>query len=124
MLHDGPFDKVAGLEVCHCVVVLFLGDSDLGGGCSVKGWQYWENRSNKGHSGGDAFVGWDAADETEVALVAATEGGSNGFCVGFTFSFELGETCVGWVADDFCQHWMLEIVFPVVYEGIRHGLLS
>ena len=44
---------------------------------------------------------------------------ADGFSVGLTFLLEKGESCVGRIADDFRQRWILGEVFPKkVWKGI------
>ena len=55
-----------------------------------------------------------AACEAKVHLEAATEGGSCGFSVGFTFSFEFCETCVSRIAAYFRERGMLKVVLSAI----------
>ena len=87
--------------------------------------EYREDRSVERRSGGDAFVGVDAADQSKVSLVAATEGGLDGLAVGFAFLFELCESRAGQIAENLRQQrGMLEVGFPIVYLEARHCLLG
>jgi hypothetical protein len=97
----GFVDLVRGGAVFHCL-------------------EYREGRSDERFSRGDAFVGVDAADQSKVSLLAATEGGSYGLAVCFAFFFEDGEVRVGGIADDLRQRGMLEVGLPIVYLGVGH----
>jgi hypothetical protein len=120
LLNDCAFDEVARVEEFRVFGIHVAGFADLGGCGSGEVWEYREDRSNEGDSGGDAFVGKGAADKSKVSLAAATKGGSDGFSVCFALFFEFRETFVGRIAADFGQRGMLEVALPVVDLGVRH----
>jgi hypothetical protein len=91
--------------------------------CGVRQiWQDGKDGAVERDARGDAWVGGGAADQAEVSLETATEGGTNGLSVGLAFSLELDETRVGRIAVDFRQRGMLEVALTVVYVGDRHCL--
>ncbi len=122
LLDDGSLDEGTCIECDKIVFETSPGVFDL---CSCGVQQIWQDGKDgavERDARGDALVGGGAADQAEVSLETATEGGTNGLAVGLAFSLEFGETRVGRIAIDFRQRGMLEVALTVVYVGDRHCL--